>query len=304
MADWKGRKWLHFVVLGSLLYVGVFLTRVDPPLPLLPQPTDAEIATMRANWLKRVNSFPNQIEMRELLRDWTDRELLFREALRLNLYMTDTLIWRRLIRNLKFVGKEGSESSLLREALQLGLHEIDPVIKKRLLQTMEDRARATVPMPEEKILRQAYEQRLEHEFTRARRSFSHVFYSHDKHAKEAMRRITKNFKCSLDAIESNLGEMYPAAPKKVPLSTEQQIAKNFGTGFADEIMTVSLQKCAGPINSAYGVHWVYVHEHRKERMPYSQVRPLLLEEWLRAQTAKVLATQAQNLRASYQPVAI
>jgi hypothetical protein len=302
----KHAVWLHFLCLGAVLYVGISLNKEPEPLPELPVPSDGEIREMQNNWARGMHDLPDNKEMEELLRDWTDRELLFREALRLNLHLSDTLVWRRLIRNLRFIGKEGSDASLLREAFQIGLHEQDPIVRRRLLQTMEDRVRSGVPLPEESLLRRQYQNRLKHEFTRIRRSFSHVFYSHDRHGRDKARRMAKGFKCSKLIIQNHKADIYPAAPQNVPLSTEQQIAKNFGADFAAEIMNISPNECEGPMDSAYGTHWVYVHEHREEPIAYERARALLLEEWMRAKTDKALTEYAFSLRAHYQvpPISI
>lgn len=294
--------WLRFLFLGLLLYLGLFLTHEDPPPPPLPTPNTAQLDTLRSSWLRISGTEPNNSEMQVLVRGWVDRELLFREALRLNLHLTDTLVWRRMVRNMQFIGAQGSDSQLLWRAFDLGLHEADPIVRRRLLQTMEDRARASITMPQEQVLLDAYHGPRAEEFLRIRRAFTHVFYSYDKRGKDGALTHARAFVCEKSTIATAHADTFPAISRDVPLSTEQQIAKNFGAHFATQLMQVSLDTCHGPMHSAYGVHWVYIHTHREERIPYEQVRALLLEDWLRAESDQALATQAMVLREQYQPL--
>lgn len=300
MIPWWRRPWIHFVVLGGILF-GVSISIREPaPLPSLPQPSAEQIESMRLDWVRRTNTLPGESQTSQFTEDWIERELLFREALRLNLELSDMFIWRRLIRNLQFIGAEGSDASLLRKALRMGLHKEDIVVRRRLLQAMEDRARSSLPMPDEQVLRHAYKQALEDEFVRKRRTFSHVYYSYDKRGKIGARNAANRFACSKEAIAIGDGDIYAVAPKHVPLSTETQIAKNFGPNFAHYLMHAPVNACSGPINSAYGTHWVYVNMDRSDIIPYETARPVLMEDWLRVETSKVLQDQARQLRKHYQ----
>lgn len=291
--------WLHFIIIGSVLFA---LVRYFEPLPPIPYPQDSEIAELQENWLRTTGGITNDTELVLLIKDWQDQELLFQEALRLKLYLDDTLVWRRLIRNMRFVGAEGDDIDLLQQALKLGTHTIDPVVRRRLLQRMRDRMRSTLLLPLEATLQTIYQQRLVADYTLIRRSFQHIYFAYDRRGRSGAKSDAQSLKCTADlflATEQRTGDAYPAAPLNIVLSTEQQIIKRFGANFASAVMAAVVEHCFGPVESAYGMHWIYVTEHKVEPRPYQSVRALLLENWLRKQTDNALNDLVTDLRSTY-----
>ena len=77
--------------------------------------------------------------MAEFLAVELDRDMLVQRALDLEFHLNDSIIYQRLIRNMKFLqlahGK--SDARLFREALAMQLHLDDAIVKRRLIQMME-----------------------------------------------------------------------------------------------------------------------------------------------------------------------
>jgi hypothetical protein len=56
-------------------------------------------------------------------------------------------------------------------------------------------------------------------------------------------------------------------PAHLGLQTEAQLAKQLGSAFAREAMTLEPGSWEGPVASAYGMHVVWVHERQEPREP-------------------------------------
>ncbi len=64
--------------------------------------------------------------------DVDTQTLLVEQALAAGWHRTDPIVRTRLIENLRFAGRDGSDAELLREALDLGMARTDPVVRLHL----------------------------------------------------------------------------------------------------------------------------------------------------------------------------
>ena len=99
-----GRRLLHFLLLGwGLLAVDALAShwiaeeRIDEI-----EIASAQIEALRRDFRRSVGTPPDAGELAALIRDYVDREILFREALRAGLHRSDPLIRRRLVQNIRF----------------------------------------------------------------------------------------------------------------------------------------------------------------------------------------------------------
>jgi hypothetical protein len=277
---WK-RPLLHFFAIGGLLFaLEERMTSAAPPAP------PALAATASA-----VRS---------------DEELLYREARALGLHESDALVRRRLIRNMRFVSDapERSDDELFREALALGMDESDLVVRRRLVQRLvlevQSAARRAEPSRAELA---AFLARHPERFTRpARVRLSHVFLSRQRRG-AALARDAHRLQAGLASAGSGpegadtRGDPLPL-PAHLPLRSERELAATFGPGFARRVFALPGGGWSGPVVSSYGLHLVWIHEHRPADLADSPplwraVREALLEEragaalrerleWLRA----------------------
>ena len=290
--------WLHFIAIGLLLYVlpGPW----NSSLPLVPPRIEAEqVRAAAADWLRRTGSYPSSAQIESLVWDDIDQELLLREGLRLGLHLSDPLIWRRLVRNMRFLGMQGEDWKLLRQALELGMQHRDAVVRRRVIQMMEERHRHRIVPPSEEELRARYKAR-QGDYQRVRVAFSQIFFARQGRGAEAAWQAAAALRrsCRSALFDSEHGEPFPAGVYQ-PLQTVQQIAKNFGGHFADEIIAGEEGACLGPVASAYGAHLVYIQQRREELIPYAALRERLREELLRELVAHSLREELQALRKNY-----
>ncbi len=287
--------WLHFIGIGLLLYFlpGPWSSRAAPE-PL--QIEGEQVRSLTVDWLRRTGRYPNSEELKSLVRDALDKKLLFQEGLRLGLHLSDPLVWRRLVRNMRFLGVQGEDYDLLRQALDLGMHRRDVVVQRRVLQMMEERHRSFVLEPsEEELLQQYYSE--QEKYRRVRVAFLHLFFSRQQRGMAAAYQAAEQWMgdCRVELFDSTHGDPHPAGLRQ-PLQTEEQIAKNFGGHFASRVLAGGEGACLGPVESAYGVHWVLIAERESEVIPYAQLHERLREEKLRERAFRSLGVELDKLR--------
>ena len=120
--------------------------------------------------------------------------------------------------------------------------------------------------------------------TSASLSFTHVYFSTDKRqaqtdqdAKDALAKLqseeelTQGFKDMGDPFM--LQQYYPD-------KTQQEILRLFGDEFSRKTFQIPVGKWAGPIESAYGLHLVYVHDRAESTMPdLADLQGRVLQDW-------------------------
>jgi hypothetical protein len=160
------------------------------------------------------------------------------------------------------------EEALHREALALGMDQNDYVIKQRLIQSLQfitnGFVSAAVDVSDEEIA-EYYEAHRDDYYVDPYATFTHVYFSNDRHGREQARQLA----------EAKLAELNDA---KVPFSestrhgerflynvnyverTEDFVASHFGRSMAAELFAVEPDdsRWHGPFESAYGFHLVMV----------------------------------------------
>jgi parvulin-like peptidyl-prolyl isomerase len=198
------------------------------------------------------------------------------------------------------------EEILYREALALGLDENDSIVKRRMAQKMqflaEDVAAAHDPSAEE--LKAWYAENSEGFALPARVSFRHVYFSPDR----------RGPRTQADAA-SALGKL-AGQPMDAPLAasladafmfqdyygdrTAEQLAREFGPRFAQEITQLAPGSWQGPIESGYGWHLVFVDSRVPGRIPdFEEVEADVKTAWLTDQKEQASRKAYDEMRAKY-----
>ena len=85
-------------------------------------------------------------------------------------------------------------------------------------------------------------------------------------------------------------------PEKDP----SEIQKNFGTGFAESLMALTIGQWHGPVLSGYGVHLVYVSHIRESPKPvFAELRERVTEDWKIDRGEELNEVFYENLRGQY-----
>ena len=137
---------VHFVVMGGILF-GLSLAvrstyqadQVDRPrFERKPIVISAErIRLLQSDFLRKWRSMPTKAELKALIAETVENEMLYREARLLALDFKDRSIRRRLIKKMRAVVDREARTpdELYREALALGLDD-DIVIRRLLIEKM------------------------------------------------------------------------------------------------------------------------------------------------------------------------
>lgn len=217
--------------------------------------------------------------------------------------------WRRLPSPDEMAGMvEGRvrEEIMYREALALGLDKDDAIVKRRMAQKMEflaeDSAAATEP--ERGELQAWFRQNAQRFASPPHLSFRQIYFSPDRRGERA--------RADAAAVQEQLAGAPADAP--TPLrgdafmfhdaladQSPDQVAKNFGPGFAHALFALPTGSWQGPIESGYGWHVVLVSASSPGRVPsFEEVEPEVAAAWKEEQRVEALRKAYDKLRAKYE----
>ena len=155
---------------------------------------------------------------------------------------------------------------LYREALRLELDENDHIVKQRLIQKLlflgEAMAGANAP-PDESSLRDYFRRtalRWQHP---ARVVLEHVYVRGED--REQLASVLADLASSDPHSERwlELGDSF-AGNRRV-IASKEELAREFGEDFAREVASAPIGRWVGPLSSRYGLHLVRVRERREAR---------------------------------------
>jgi len=298
---------LRFVLIGTALFAAERTLQPQHPAGTVKAAassrprldiTSAQVDELRQEWSTATGRLPSQPELSRLLARAIDDELLYREAILLGLDRHDSVIRHRLVRNMRFLSTDASDSSadLYRDAIALGMDRSDLVVRRRLIERMQlaIQAAASEHQPAEVEL-QAYLDHHRGEFVApARVRLSQIFLSRARRgnslAGDANRLRARLIANDPDQV-SLLGDPFPL-PRDLPLQSEPELAKWFGPTFAGAAMNLPVGMWSAPVASPFGLHLVFVHQS----VPAT---PRSLAEVRHQVREAVLADRAQQRRSRF-----
>jgi hypothetical protein len=266
---------LHFLLAGAAMfgaYAWLNGAATNPAASKAQQITigSGDIRWLAENWTTQWRRPPTPEELRGLITDYLNEQLLAREARDLGLEDNDVIIRRRLAQKLTFV--------------------------------IEDTLRRAEPSEDE--LRQFYQANAQRFRSDARLSFAHIYFSPQRRA-DARSDATDALRLLLDA-EEPVGELGDRilVEREFHEETEQSISGAFGPDFARAVFSLNSGAWSGPIESGYGWHLVRVSTRRDSQLhPLADVRARVAEEWRREQERSGKQRYLDELRGKYSIVA-
>ena len=263
------KPWLHFLLLGVMLFVGCQWLFPEPK-PVLGPPNPERLSAMVENYTRFAPDGVSPALLEQFIDTELRDELLFREALDRDLQYRDAAVEQRIIRNMRFLDTStgASDRELIQQGYALRLHLTDEVIRRRLVQIMERLIVATRPNPapgaEAVAIR--YQQELDSWREPARYTFSHVFLSTQRAAEmPALMAQVNTDSLSPDAARL-LGAPFLSGYAFRRQSPEQ-MSRVFGAEFAEQVSATEVQAGAwiGPVTSVFGQHYVYIEAFEPSR---------------------------------------
>lgn len=269
MSKWLKEPLLHFLLLGGLVFIVYDLLAGRGSAP-------DEIFISRGQQENLLNTFgrtwqrpPTPEEYRGLLQDYVRQEIASREA------------------------------------RAMGLDEDDIVIRRRLRQKLELLAEdvAALAAPTDEQL-QAYLERNADDFrVEPRLTLRQVYFSRDRRgeaaaqdAQELLQRIATD---GPDGDFGPLGDPLPL-PERIEDLREGEITRMFGRVFVEGLQGIEPGRWAGPVESGFGLHLVFIESREAGRAPaLAEVRDAVQREWLSERRREAVDGLYQRLAENY-----
>ena len=236
---------LHFLIIGSLLFVLFRVVSGPAPVPVNTIVITPERVTQLASGFEAVRKRPpTDDELHILVDSFVREEVYYREALALGLERDDTVIRRRLQQKMEFLTDAGAE------LLQPQAGELEDYYQANVARFQEPPAIA----------------------------LTQVFLG-QKPAPDRIAEALVALRSGNETDPSSWGES-TLLPPELRLSTRTEIDGMFGAGFFDGLMQMPVEYWDGPIQSGYGLHLVRIDERLPARIPLlDDVRDPIEREW-------------------------
>ena len=213
---------VHFLLIGLGLFFIYGLVNTKPTQNEIII-DDGLINEIVAKWELQRNRQPTLEELSGLVNEFVEQEVLYQEALEMNLDHNDEIVKRRLAQKMEFI------SDGLAESLQ----------------------------PTEEMLIKYFEDKKDNYSKDPVYTFSNVYFSQDKRS-DAYSDAKNALK--LGSMEG-MGDPI-SLPETYTNASAFVISRDYGTSFANNLDTLEIGKWTGPINSGLGVHLIFIKEKK------------------------------------------
>lgn len=256
------RPWLHFIVLGSLLYYlqGAFFPE---PRPAVGPLSAARVESLQQQWFASVGRAPTAEQLQRMVQAELDRDMLFQRAVEMELYLYDTVVYQRLLMNMRFLqmGEGKSDDELYQMALDMRLHLGDEVIKRRMIQVMEQLLLASNPpqAPTEEEIVAEFDKRREELRRPPRYTIEHIYFNREREPEaEAIIERIQQENLTPELARQLSSPFLPGY--QFTAQTPDQLARHFGASFVQNLQQENPRagQWVGPVRSTYGLHYVWV----------------------------------------------
>ena len=274
---WARRPVLHFALIGATLLVlrGSWRAETGSAGSLARAPiiiAAERVRQMQSEFQDRWGAPPTAAQLRALVNQAVEEELLYREARVLALGFQDASVRRRLLEKARALNLRPTrgDADLVQEAVALNLDD-DVVIRRLLAEKMRLVLRQGAyggPLPEAAM--QDYLERNRERFTLPETvTFTQLFFStrtRERATETAAAARVQLVSQPPSAAAQRLSDPFPLG-LHLTAYTPTQLMGRFGKAFADQVLALDPGQWSGPLASPYGVHLVWVHEHLPARLP-------------------------------------
>lgn len=205
----------------------------------------------------------------------------------------------------RLVDNQVQEEVMFREAMRLGLDQNDTIIRRRLVQKMDFLSAnlSSLDLPGEEMLLEFYEKNSEQYRLQERRSFTHVYFSRDRRGeallKDAGSLLLQLQKEQPEQRQAEWGDNFILQYDYRGVR-QGQLARMFGSVFAEALFALDASGWQGPVMSEYGAHLVLMHEIIASSLPsFSEVREQVRDDYMQEALAKLKKQRYQAMRDRY-----
>lgn len=264
--SWLRQPALHFVILGGLFFGLHSVVAAPRTNPHVIEITEERLRALQGELDRQLGRPPTPEELDVRLEQHIQFEILFREALALELDQGDTIIRRRLIQKMEF-----------------------------LIQDL-----AVVEAPTDEVLAAFLEEHVEQYRRPATVTFEHLFFNNraeqeelEQEARAACEAVSRG-----DSVEG-VGDPFPLGRRFVG-RTRAQVSSLLGPGLAAAVFEAEEGVWSRPIPSRFGLHVVRVEEQRAAwTPPLDDVRARVRGDWLEERREEANRVAQRRLRRRY-----
>tara|TARA_B100000965_G_scaffold369623_1_gene357131 strand:+ start:786 stop:1586 length:801 start_codon:yes stop_codon:yes gene_type:complete len=225
--------------------------------------SDQEIESLIYAWEMQVGKSPTRRDIKNIIDDVIKEEILYREALRLNLDLEDRIIKRRLAQKISFLREETSIAPPKLEELQI-----------------------------------FFEKNIEAYIFPERFTFTHLYFSSERNGEQRAEEALKKFK--EDTLPKSDPFMLG---KNFVEKSRFEIQRDFGNQFTKIFDELVFDSWIGPVESAYGFHLVKLLNKVESVTPkLSQVKEKVEVDFYLEEKQKTLDSYLVELRDKYQVI--
>lgn len=233
---------LHFLLIGAVLFLGISAVQAlkRPTVRISAQ----ELEQLATYWEMQTQRPPTREELRAIIRERVEEELLAREALRLGMDRDDMILRRRLAQKMSFASQDI----------------------------------AAIPEPSARTLAAYYERTKARYATPSRVALRHVFFNRDRpgDARQAAQAALAEAKAGGQPVGDP-----SLLPQTYADITLVDLARDYGPGFEAAAREAPAGAWVGPVESPYGFHLIQVQSRRAgETPPLSEVRDEVRAAWI------------------------
>lgn len=267
---WFREPLLHFLILGAGLFwlAGALGDPADGRagrIVLSAGDVEQLGASFELTWQRP----PSEAELAGLLEDRVREEIFYREALALGLDRDDTIVRRRMRQKMEFLSEDLAAAEPSEAELEGWLASHREVFR------IEPRA-----------------------------TFRQVYLSRDRRG-DGVRADATRLLDELRAADAGPAAPAPGDPLPLPAEGEDlsasEVSRLFGAAFSARLFELAPGRWEGPVESAYGLHLVFVRERVEARDPaLAEVRDAVAREWLAERRRQAREAFYRDLRSRYE----
>lgn len=225
---------------------------------------------LSATWQASYERAPEPFELQGLIDNYLEEEMLYREAKALGLDRHDEIVRRRLAQKIRFLHEDSSRILITEQNLRdwFEAHQADYKHPVRL-------------------------------------SFRQVFVDPERHGDGLETRL----EALAGQLQASRGsnELPQGDPLLLPHAFEQttpaRVSDQFGSDFAVQLEDIPAGQWAGPLKSAYGLHFVLLEQRTPAFTPeFDELRPELERDYARFLRKEENSAYIAGLREKYRVI--
>lgn len=226
--------------------------------------SDQELDGLFAAWKSQVGRPPNEQEIFNIVNDFVEEEILYREALRLGLDQNDRIIKRRLAQKISFLKQETNKE--------------DPTTEQLIVFYETNKDRYIVPPTF---------------------SFTHHYFSKSPKANDRALMALADIDSTGGAA---LAEPFFLG-KNFSEYSLGKIKQAFGPELLEAFNDPVLNKWTGPYPSSFGIHLLYINNKTDEYLPeFQAIETLVRQDFSIEKQDQKLADYIDSVKAEYKVI--